>query len=381
MTTHLDDKLPISGDAAETVAAYLEELNTKLLRVGVDNSYSIVAETENLILDEIRKLDKTTKTTVDEALSILKKQGSPDDIVKNYLELHNLQYPDTYDTTFEIDPNTHKLPKREGTFSIGMGQILGRVILSIPIFFIVLALLNLEEGESEPFLVLSMVTFLTHEIYTGIQGKMFETYAVTLFFRKLYRAMLFSATVLVFSIDRIRSYLVFDWNNNVHENPLLWISMLIIVELAVFTRDHTYGFHPIEPDFRPAVRFLTLPYVLMVASLTLMIFHFELFNQEYKMELYLSLSILAVLSTSIMKFRASLRFYFTGVSIVLVPRYALRNGEISNSLYYFQSSDYEIYIVLQLIAILIALVLRNRAKVRSELRTYFGRLSDSLNSY
>ena len=51
MTTHIDDKLPISGDAAETIAAYLEELNFKLILAQVEGAYAIVAETENLILD------------------------------------------------------------------------------------------------------------------------------------------------------------------------------------------------------------------------------------------------------------------------------------------------------------------------------------------
>ena len=49
----IDEKVAISGDGAELVQSYLNELNMKLLAVGIVESYSIVTEAETLIISAI----------------------------------------------------------------------------------------------------------------------------------------------------------------------------------------------------------------------------------------------------------------------------------------------------------------------------------------
>ncbi len=382
MTTHIDDKLPISGDAAETLAAYLEELNIKLLRAGVENSYSISTETEGAILDSLKNLGITSKLTVDDVLIVLNKQGSPDKIVQDHMELNDIQYPDTYSDTFKfkIDPTSRELPKREGTFKIGVRQILGRIFVLTPIvlilFAIFLLLIPSDEG-GITFMILSVLAFSGHEIYTGLKGKLFETFSVTIKFRSVYRSLLFAGAFIAFSINALVGYLTVDFDPNYDNNfHYLWIVMLCIVEAIVFTRDHTYGFHPIEPEFRPLVRFLTLPYLLLGLSIMIMLVGFSVYSDLYEIEVYSLIAILATLSTSVKKFKGSLRFYLVAFSVVFIPDIILEQDNL-----YYNYHTTKLFIFLELFTIFIALVLRNWHLIKSELSSYFGKISESYHSY
>jgi hypothetical protein len=389
MTTHFDDKLPISGDAAETIAAYLEELNFKLLMARVDGAYAIVAETENLILDKMKSLGKSTKATVDDVLEVLKIQGSPDHIVKQHTKMSNIDYYEESKST-PIEPSSRKLPQRQGAIPMGMIEIiikvfLARLYLFLPILFISLALYNLLDNQSFPFLIASGVLFLTHEIYTGISGNLVEEYSITLHVRRLYRALLFTGTFLTFSVSRVSRHLKADYNyydHNYLDNHLeVWLILFFMIEFAVLIRDHVANFHPLEPEFQPFIRFFTLPYLVLTFSLVLLLFPFNPISPNFKMQTYLILSISATLVTVIVKFRQSLRFYLTALSVTLVPRIVYGIGEIEYEPRELNRSNYYIYLTAQIIALLLILYKRYKQLIRKELSEYSSKIGNAYESY
>ncbi|MHA2029220.1 MAG: hypothetical protein ACW99Q_07505, partial [Candidatus Kariarchaeaceae archaeon] len=211
----IEEKVAISGDGAELIQKYLNELNMKLLAAGIVESYSIVMEAETLFISAINELNKTTKVTVYEVQKIIEKHGTPDEIVKRYKNAEEAELEDQFHA---MDMSSKHLIKRKSNVKSewenidweklknitlsGLGIILS--ILPLVLLLRVLAHLSLDEenfalysdlsyiiginnSQAGNFMVLSGFLFIAHEAYTSKTGTLFISLRNSIRARTAYR--------------------------------------------------------------------------------------------------------------------------------------------------------------------------------------------------
>ncbi|MFV2015201.1 MAG: hypothetical protein ACC656_07235, partial [Candidatus Heimdallarchaeota archaeon] len=161
----IDEKVAISGDGAEVIQSYLNELNMKLLAAGITESYSIVMEAETLFVSAINELNKTTKVTVYEVQKIIEKHGTPDEIVKRYKQASEAEMEEEF---YSMDPMAKELIKRSTNLNSDFEKLkettyhgLGLTSLVLPPIMFALALVHLNQYQGNFILFTTLLEILS----------------------------------------------------------------------------------------------------------------------------------------------------------------------------------------------------------------------------
>jgi hypothetical protein len=352
----IDEKVDISGDGAELIQKYLNELNMKLLAAGITESYSIVMEAETLFISEINDLNKKSKVTIFEIQKIIEKHGTPDEIVKRYKKATEAEMEEEF---FSIDPTSRELIRRSTNLNSDIEKLknniyygFGIITLVLPPILLTLSLIHLNQYEGSfivftflldvfsitddqaiGFVVLSLSFILFQEIYTGRTGKLYISMRNTIRFRTLNRAILLGGAFASFMILRIHQTAVYLSDNSdadrfrvlsnikgyviPYSKDILeiWIISFIILEIVILVRDHVSSLYPLQPRFTPYMSYLKVHYILWLTAVGFFLLSVRTINQ-----IALSWSILfmlmATLVTSQKGYSPGIRFY---VVMQLIP--------------------------------------------------------------
>ncbi|MHA2276114.1 MAG: hypothetical protein ACXAC2_10120, partial [Candidatus Kariarchaeaceae archaeon] len=295
----IEEKVAISGDGAELIQKYLNELNMKLLAAGIVESYSIVMEAETLFISAINELNKTTKVTVYEVQKIIEKHGTPDEIVKRYKNAEEAELEDQFHA---MDMSSKHLIKRKSNVKSewenidweklknitlsGLGIILS--ILPLVLLLRVLAHLSLDEenfalysdlsyiiginnSQAGNFMVLSGFLFIAHEAYTSKTGTLFISLRNSIRARTAYRTIVTTGAMISVYLSILRGMKDLDlpYQENLME---YWIGLFFVTEITIIIRDHILLYYPLQPIFPPFTNYVRIPYLFLVCSIVLSIF-------------------------------------------------------------------------------------------------------------
>ena len=104
-----------------------------------------------------------------------------------------------------------------------------------------------------------------------------------------------------------------------------YVALFAFAELMVFMRDHLPRFYPLEPEFRPIIRFFTPPYLLAGSGLVI----FFLDPQYYDIAIIGSmLVILGILWAFFRNYKVSVRFYIVTILFLFSAGFFTPNEEI-----------------------------------------------------
>ncbi len=382
----IDEKVAISGDGAELIQSYLNELNMKLLAVGITESYSIVMEAETLFISAINELNQTTKVTIYEVQKIIEKHGTPDEIVKRYKQTSEALLDEEF---YSMDPKSRELVKRPSTLNSDIKKLkeiifhtLGLLTLILPtilltlaliqlnqyeddftVFLIILEMVDMTDGQTIAFLIVGSILFLVGEIVTGIQGKLVISLRNTIRIRTFNRSILFIGAFASLSIKllpRINAYNAKIRNyENVFDAPYteniltIWIVLFIITELLILTRDHISSLYPLQPRFTPFEYYLKIHYILLFVSVTLFLAYVN--NQSIVILIIAMILIgISTITTISDKYHPGPKFYFT---LQIIPMLAVMNTSIARNFIYGEAI---------LIFLVIYMKYRNEIKLKTE---------------
>ena len=222
--------------------------------------------------------------------------------------------------------------------------VLRNLAATIPLIFILTAIiLNLasyyDNGfrymvASFVFAILSVVVFTIFEFITGLNGKLIVSIKQSIHIRYTYRGLFISNIIFTWGqyFHLYRSFINFPYYRDLNSYYYgfqsmitTYVALFAFAELMVFMRDHLPRFYPLEPEFRPIIRFFTPPYLL--AGFGLIIF---LINPtDWDNVIWGStLVIIGILWGIIRKYEVSPRFYVLTISFVFFTTALLRNDVI-----------------------------------------------------
>ncbi|MCE7736937.1 MAG: hypothetical protein GPJ54_18780 [Candidatus Heimdallarchaeota archaeon] len=380
----IEEKVAISGDGAELIQSYLNELNMKLLAAGITESYSIVMEAETLFISEINELNKKTKVTVYEVQKIIEKHGTPDEIVQRYKQASEAQMDEEF---YSMDFGARELIKRSTNLNSDLKKLknasfhgLGLITLILPPILLTLALIHLNQYEGNfivfvtfleivkisddraiTFIILGSILFSVQEITTGLRGKLFISLRNTIRLRTYNRSIIFTGALASFWLTRIPREYVFNPFTRKRDIEVdlpytesiltAWIVLFIITEIIIFARDHLSTLYPLQPRFTPYQRFLKIHYILVIlAIIILTIFTGD--PSRNTLIIAMSLGVVATLLTYSKNYNPGPRFYF---SIQLIPMMGLLNQSIARYFMYGEA-----------ILILIIILIKYRKEIKTK---------------
>ncbi len=293
MSENIEKKIPIAADAAETVTAYLNEINMRLIKAGVEDSYIIVSQIEENILDTLKELGKETKITINEVLDVINSISTPEEFVKEYTRSSEMS--DIYNREDLIIKQGRDLPKRvkkekikpviknpihiDSLFVAIYKLIFIITILVVPvdIFSLVHSLYTfnlLLLGRSLTGLVLINLFYFFNELISAFNGKLLFSVKTSKKIRYTIRGLnlttLYINIYTYFNYGRILFYFTHYQNffiSYLGQFIIINIIVFIVTELFIFMRDHISGLYPLEPDYKPAIRFITIPYLTVYAGI------------------------------------------------------------------------------------------------------------------
>ncbi|MCY3414048.1 MAG: hypothetical protein INQ03_20560 [Candidatus Heimdallarchaeota archaeon] len=300
---NIETRTKIAADAALTIQQYLNDLNQSLVANGIDNSYSIVSDTEEIIIDVLNGVGSPTKLGTDVVMDLIHKEiGTVETFVAQYTS-DKMAY-ETKDGIQLVKRRrlTNQSPKTalQHVTSPIVSLILKTAVLSTPALLFIgflFALMNpnhffdnLVYARLEPtiyFVIIATVLFIGQEVYSGITGKLILEKESNRKLRTFHRGLL--STHLLFAV--LTNYLVLrevnhylahsstDWDSylsNIFLFDLLAdsvdllsiiFSIFVVTECVVLLRDHLPNLYPLEPEFKHSIRFLTPSYILIEISL------------------------------------------------------------------------------------------------------------------
>lgn len=382
----IDEKVAISGDGAELIQSYLNELNMKLLAAGITESYSVVMEAETLFISEINELNKKTKVTVFEVQKIIEKHGTPDEIVKRYTQASEALMDEEF---YSMDPQTKELIKRSTNLNSDLQKmkgsifhIFGLLMLVLPPVLFGLALIHLNQYEGNfilfvtlldithisddqaiVFVIVGSILFMLEEYITGMQGKLFVSLRNTIRVRTFNRTMISVGAFASYCITRLpRSHLFNPVTYNYdREHPLpysediliVWIIFFILTESGILVRDHVSSLYPLQPRFVPYQRFLKIHYILMSIAVILTVIYTGNSNGNILLSAMV-FGLLAILFTMSSKFNPGPRFYFIGQ---IIPMLGVLN---------YNESRFFMYVQPLIISLILSLKYRKDIKLKTK---------------
>lgn len=346
----IESKTKIAADAAITVNAYLEELNERLTANGIESAFSIVSDTQEIIIDILNKVGSTTKLGTDTCMQLIHDElGTPDEFVNQYIQDHNIsaKIPFSNNSTKILmkRPRMRKITqvnpqKRINRLNNFIKNIIGYSFLIMPMVLITISLLiRLSQGRIaydysgyEIFVLssISLLFFTVNEIYSGFSGKLIATKKTTITLRYLYRGTLISHFILAIHANVTGFYR--------YSEDAAWSFFFAIVfsEILIFLRDHVNGLFPLESEFRKKIRFFTPPYLLLLVVILLLPY------SNYDVDIVITLITLIIgIWVKKKNHRVSPRFYIILLTLlftslvsehdlsylaVILPLYYLYNG-------------------------------------------------------
>ncbi len=347
----IEKKVPLAADAALLINGYLEELNEKLVFSGAQEVYSIVNDTEEIIVEMLKNLRSPTKLGSDVVIELIhEKLGTPGEFVRQYLYDVNSTL---LEEGLKIDYDSNQLVKRGGErndirhthkkypFKIS------KYVLFTPIVLIIFSMIILPDFESIyliPFTNISMILtglataiYILVEIDSSLNGKTRLSVRNSIRMRSGFRGLIVFNLVLRY-YQFARAQLLLERYDTVflefeghfsgygselygeqveHFRSLLWlgIAFFLVLELVIIYRDHKTGLFPLEKDFKPFIRFATLSYILIIASIIMFII------ASSSSSLYFYVQILAAAAgiwAYVSRTLVSFRFYTIVLAILLV---------------------------------------------------------------
>lgn len=351
----IEEKVDISADGAEVINRYLNELNTKLIQIGISDAYTIVSEAEMLFINAVQDLNKTTKLTVEEIERIIKRHGTVDEIIVRY-KISQLELDEN---NLNADPSSTHLIRRTSNISENLNIIkkqfsrfIGFSLTFIPVILLSYALIQLNQHDDHiPFLTLildstnlqeetvttlitiSLILFTFHELLTARTGKLFFTVENTMKLRTAVRAI-----VMLGAFSSLLLKVIAEEPNLPNRIIVFWVISFVFVELLVMARDHLPYLYPLQPNFTSIITFIKIQYLLIYSALILSIIA-GITNittsSKYNLLLIIFLLLLtATLLTIRRNYEVGLRFY--ALTIMIPATTTLIVGDISRYMLYFQ---------------------------------------------
>ncbi len=182
--------------------------------------------------------------------------------------------------------------------------------------------------ESVALTILAAFYFIIFELIIGLNGSLIVNVKHSIAHRNFFRGLYISNLILTYfqygSLEH-RWYQYYNGNQveyflNLPELIRDFTSILIayimilgILEFLIFIRDHLPNFFPLEPEFRPIIRLITPPYLLVVIGLFLMI----VLNYSYGLLMTGSfLALIGILWAAFRGYKVSSRFYTISASTI-----------------------------------------------------------------
>lgn len=369
----IEEKVALSADGAELVNRYLNELNKKLVHIGITDVYTIVSEAEIFFINEIQALNKETKVTVQEIEDIIKRHGTADEIIIRY----KISQVELNEKNLNADPMSTQLMKRESnmrddfdSFRKQVSAIIGYSLTVLPIVFLSLAMLQLnqhqgnigflgfvldhlqvKESTATRIIVFSLVIFTIHEVITAKTGRLFFTVQNTIRARTAVRGIL-----LLGAFSSVLAYEFEDIVTFSDRMIIIWFVGLTYVELLSMIRDHVPYLYPLEPEFPSLLNFIKIQYLLLFISLTLvtLVGTFDTLRRENLLIASFVILMIATILTSFNKYSVGVRFYSFSIMIPAVS--TLIVGNISRTM-----------LLLQIIAVSLIVLYKNHSYVTRSL--------------
>ncbi|MDH5404081.1 MAG: hypothetical protein OEY49_16405 [Candidatus Heimdallarchaeota archaeon] len=312
--THIDNKISISGDAAEYLANFLDNYNSKLVKAKVVDAYSVVADIEKVLITEINNLGKTTKPTLDDVKEIVRKYGSITRIERQTTKLENGKH------------NKAEINKiSRGYFK----SLLIYLILFAPVIILIAVINNsISIGykyhfDRYDFYILCLYSFIYYsilEFYSGITGKLYVSKQTMLKYRRLMKHVVFVLTLLAILIEiTFPSYnIIYDdlfyysypITTTITDTSLIirWISTYLIFELILFIRDNTKGLYPLDDKVSFGIYKLHPSYLLLIIAQLLY------FSQDMLCYPFIILSLLLSIKS---KIKFGFQYYFWNIALAV----------------------------------------------------------------
>lgn len=382
----IDEKVAISGDGAELIQSYLNELNMKLLAAGITESYSIVMEAETLFISEINELNKKTKVTVYEVQKIIEKHGTPDEIVQRYKQASEAQMDEEF---YSMDFGARELIKRSTNIKSDVHKLtsfilhgLGLITLFLPPLLLTIALIHLNQYEGNfllfvtvleivsisddraiAFAVVGLVLFAIQEITTGYRGKLFISLRNTIRIRTYNRSIIFAGAIASFWIMRVPRALIFNPATLKRDLEIalpysediltVWIVLFVISEIIILSRDHISSLYPLQPRFTPYQRVIKIHYIFLFLAVILLTISTGNDNENI-LRIAMIFGVIATLLTYSKYYNPGLRFYFVAQIIPMI-------GLLKQS-----NARYFMYGEAILILLIISIKYRNEIKMKTK---------------
>lgn len=298
----IEKKVPLAADAALLINGYLEELNEKLVFSGAQEVYSIVNDTEEIIVEMLKNLKSPTKLGSDVVIELIhEKLGTPGDFVRQYLYDVNSTL---VEEGLRLDYDSNQLVRRGGErddnrhthkkypFKISKYVILTPFMLIIISIFMhprynhieLISIANI----SIVLTGLAIAIYILIEIDSALNGETRLSVRNSIRMRSLFSGLLiFNLGMYYWQLLSVKSsfdwYLIRYFAGVFNEQPgsifyverithlqnilRLGIAFFLVLQLVIFFRDRKSGLYPLEKDFKPLIRFATLSYILLISSI------------------------------------------------------------------------------------------------------------------
>lgn len=311
----IEKKVPLAADAALLINGYLEELNEKLVFSGAQEVYSIVNDTEEIIVEMLKNLKSPTKLGSDVVIELIHdKLGTPGEFVRQYLHDVNSTL---VEEGLKIDYDSNQLVRRGGErdnirhthkkypFKISKYVIFAPIVLIIISIFMhprynyieLITITNI----SIILTGLAILIYILVEVDSALNGETRLSVRNSIRMRSLFNGLvIFKLGLYYYQLSSLKStfewYLIFyfDGDYDRHSGSIFYveriahiqnilnigIAFFLVIQVVIFYRDHKSGLYPLEKDFKPLIRFATLSYILLISSiimLTLALSNFQLY--------------------------------------------------------------------------------------------------------
>ncbi|MDH5404079.1 MAG: hypothetical protein OEY49_16395, partial [Candidatus Heimdallarchaeota archaeon] len=299
--------IALSGDSAEILSNFLDDLNHKLVKAGIKDAYSIVLETQDIIFNKLRDLNKSTKITNDEVIAVINLMGSSDSLVKEYIK--DQDYSKNHNE-INISPSSKKLEKRryhlKENSSINLTNIV-YLLLNIGLIISYSIAAYNTYLEYYDFVLITIVIpasiFISYEIFSAFRGKLIFEYRKSLIFRRMNRLFLFGFAY-AYSFIYIQQMYYFRNANFLlrhkyfnSESLIVFILVYLFVEFIIFIRDHLPNLYPLEPILSNPVKYIKIPYLFLYTGVCFSLLaatHNHLYDSHFWIALYTGISLVLV---------------------------------------------------------------------------------------
>lgn len=273
----IESKTKIAADAAISINRYLEELNAKLVEIGVENAYTIISDTEEIIIDLLNAVGSPTKLGTEMVIKLIQDEiGTPDEFIEQYIQdLNNAGETQISSLNLEgklLVRRRRKVNKIKSRKEKKSNDTLSILLHYLPILYLTIGAISFfgvyfgNEHLINFGFVLYLLAWFTQtvfEVYQGRTGNLQFTVRKTIKNRYIIRGLFLLNLGLIYSIFVNEYY--FGLNSELFIT-IMFLTFLSL-ETVILLRDHTEGNFPLEKNYRPAIRFITPAYLLLLLSL------------------------------------------------------------------------------------------------------------------